>query len=92
VFDPPSLVILVSAMGKNSDEHTLFSVPGSESFSLILEDLLVPAVSPGPVLERLVADCGPEAGAVLQPASEPEITVPAMRPCSSASPKCSTPR
>jgi hypothetical protein len=62
VFDPPpSLVILVSAMGENSDEHTLFAVPDSESFSLSLEDLLVPAVSPGPVLERLVADCGPEA-------------------------------
>ena len=63
-FDQPasSLVVLVCAVGENSDEHALFAVPDSERFALLFEELLVPAVSPGPVLESLVADRGPEAG------------------------------
>ena len=41
---------------------TIFAVPDGECFAIFLEDLLVPAVAPGPVLECLVADRGPEAG------------------------------
>ena len=91
-LDPPSssLVVLIRAVGENADEHALFSVPDSELFALVFEELLVPAVSPGPVLESLVADRAPEAGAMLHAGSLPAITVPAIRPCSSASPQCST--
>jgi hypothetical protein len=63
-LDPPSssLVVLVRAVGENSDEHALFAVPDSERFALVFEDLLGPSASPGPLLASLVADRGPEAG------------------------------
>src|SRR5688572_24973162 len=56
------LVVLIHAVRENPYEHTLFAVPDGERFAIVLEELLVPAVAPGPVLERLVADRGPEAG------------------------------
>ena len=91
-FDQPasSLVVLVCAVGENSDEHALFAVPDSERFALVFEELLVPAVSPAQYLSVLSPIVDQKPGAMLHAASLPAITVPAIRPCSSASPQCST--
>ena len=57
-----SLVVVVRVVGEDADERSFLAVPDREGFALVLEELFVPAVAPGPVLEGLVADRGPETG------------------------------